>query len=91
MPKKDQAELVTPLKVGDRVKIKNYAGKIGRIAELRGPLGPGGESVYRVLVQRKPSATYIELRQGQLEAMRTEATTGQVKRSKTTPNTREGT
>lgn len=58
---------IDSLKLGDRVKIKDFAGQIGRIAELRGPLGPGGASVYRVLVQRKPTVCYIELLGDQLE------------------------
>ena len=39
----------------------------GRIVELRGPLGPGGVQVYRVLVRRKPEPKYIELMEDQLE------------------------
>jgi hypothetical protein len=57
-----------PLNLGDQVKIKHYGGKFGRIVELRGPLGPGGASVYRVMVQRKPTASYIELLGNQIEA-----------------------
>ena len=41
MPKQKPGEVAISHKVGDRVKIKNYAGKIGRIVEERGPLGPG--------------------------------------------------
>ena len=55
-----------PLKVGDFVKIRNYAVKRGRIVELRGPLGPGGAEIYRVLIRRKPKPRYIELRGDQL-------------------------
>lgn len=69
MAKQKQAKVVVPLQVGDRVKIKNYGGKIGRIADLRGPLGPGGAPVYRVLVQKKPTASYIELLGHQLESV----------------------
>jgi hypothetical protein len=65
MAKPKKAKVVAPLKVGDRVKIR-LAGKLGRIVELRGPLGPGGAPVYRVLVQRKPNVS-IELRGDQLE------------------------
>lgn len=46
--------------VGDRVKIKHFAGKRGRVVELRGPLGPKGAQVYRVRVMQKTPA-YIEL------------------------------
>ena len=37
---------------------KDFAGQVGRIEELRGPLGPGGASVYRVKVQEKPRVSY---------------------------------
>jgi hypothetical protein len=39
----------------------------GKIVEWRGPLGPGGVQVYRVLVRRKPEPKYIELMEDQLE------------------------
>ena len=52
--------------LGDRVKIRYSGGLRGRIVELRGPLGPGGAQIYRVLVRRKPSRKYIELREDQL-------------------------
>jgi hypothetical protein len=54
------------LKVGDLVTIRNYPVRRARIVELRGPLGPGGKQVYRVLVRRKPKPVYIELREDQL-------------------------
>jgi hypothetical protein len=59
---------VTPprFNLGDRVKIRHYGGQSGRIVELRGPLGPGGVQVYRVLVRRKPERKYIELMENQL-------------------------
>lgn len=52
---------------GDRVLIKHFGGRIGRITELRGPLGPGGVPVYRILYQKKPSVRYIEVLGDQLE------------------------
>jgi hypothetical protein len=55
----------TPLKLGDRVKIR-HSDRRGRIVELRGPLGPGGKQVYRVRVRRKPTPVYIELLEDQL-------------------------
>lgn len=85
MPKRKPAEEVAPLKIGDRVKIRHYAGKVGRIVELRGPLGPGGASIYRVLVQRKPSVAYIELQGDQLEIAPVLGTVQRVKRHKTVP------
>ncbi|HKI34039.1 MAG TPA: hypothetical protein VKA46_19455 [Gemmataceae bacterium] len=54
-----------PLKVGDRVKL-HYYGKRGRVVELRGPLGPGGKLVYRVIVSRKPRPVYIDLTEDQV-------------------------
>jgi hypothetical protein len=51
--------------LGDRVKI-HHSSLRGRIVELRGPLGPGGAQVYRVLVRRKPRPVYIELLEDQL-------------------------
>jgi|GEM_PF-2021412 len=71
MHKQKRTKVVAPLNLGDRVKIKNYAGKVGRIVELRGALGPGGASVYRVLVERKPAVSYIELLENQLEVVQT--------------------
>jgi hypothetical protein len=58
------------LKVGDRVRIRNYGGQQGEIVEFRGPLGPGGARIYRVLVRRKPKRDYIELREDQLELIK---------------------
>jgi hypothetical protein len=56
-----------PLKPGDLVKIRNYGIQPGRIIELRGPLGPGGKEVYRVIVRRKPSPMYLELTEDEME------------------------
>jgi hypothetical protein len=55
--------------LGDRVKIRHSLGRKGRIVELRGPLGPGGAQVYRVLIQRKPKK-YIEVLEDQLVLLR---------------------
>lgn len=68
MAKKKPSTTVATFNLGDRVKIRDYAGNPGRIVELRGALGPGGSQIYRVLVQRKPSVVYIEVRGDQLEA-----------------------
>jgi hypothetical protein len=62
---------VALLKLGDRVKIRLSGGLSGKIVELRGPLGPGGAQIYRVLVRRKPAPKYIELREDQLELVPT--------------------
>jgi hypothetical protein len=54
------------LELGTRVKIRHSSGMLGRIVELRGPLGPDGAHIYLVRVWRKPKPRYIELRGDQL-------------------------
>jgi hypothetical protein len=66
--------LVEPLKDGTVVKILNSGYGRARIAEYRGPLGPKGARVYRVLVQKKPRRVYIEVLEDQLEVL--DETTG---------------
>ena len=61
--------LIEPLKVGTVVKIRNSGYHRAKIAEYRGPLGPKGARVYRVLVQRKPRRVYIEVLEDQLEVL----------------------
>jgi len=61
--------LTEPMKVGTVVKILNSGYGRAKIAEYRGPLGPNGARVYRVLVQKKPRRVYIEVREDQLEVM----------------------
>ncbi len=58
-----------PLKDGTLVKILNSGFVRARIAEYRGPLGPKGARIYRVLVQKKPRPMYIEVREDQLEVL----------------------
>ena len=53
-------------KLGDRVKIRHSAGMRGRIVEWRGPLGPKGEHIYRVMLRSKPEPAYTEVREDQL-------------------------
>ena len=60
-------------KVGDMVKIRLSGWKRAKIVELRGPLAPGGVQVYRVIVRRKPSPVYIEVREDQLELLPTDS------------------
>jgi hypothetical protein len=61
----------TPLlNLGDRVRVLHYPKLHGRIVELRGPLGPGGAKIYRVLFPRKPKSMYIELREDQMIPIR---------------------
>jgi hypothetical protein len=61
--------LLEPLKDGTVVKILNSGYSRARIAEYRGPLGPKGARVYRVLVQKKPRHVYIEVLEDQLEVL----------------------
>ena len=61
--------LIEPLKVGTVVKILNSGYARAKIAEVRGPLGPKGARIYRVLVQKKPRLVYIEVREDQLEVL----------------------
>jgi hypothetical protein len=89
MSKQKRAKAVATFNLGDRVKIKDYAGKVGRIVELRGALGPGGASVYRVLVQRKPTASYIELLDSQLEAIPRTGPVHGVKKPRPAPRRRK--
>jgi hypothetical protein len=58
-----------PLNDGTVVKILDSGYRRARIAEYRGPLGPHGARVYRVLVQQKPRRTYIEVLEDQLEVL----------------------
>jgi hypothetical protein len=67
MTKKPANKKATPVltfSVGDRVEILHFGR--GKITEIRGPLGPGGAQVYRVLYSRKPKAAYIEVLGNQL-------------------------
>jgi hypothetical protein len=85
MAKKSQAKVTTSFNLGDRVRIKDLAGQVGRIAELRGPLGPGGAPVYRVRVRRKPAVSYIELLGDQLEYLPMTGQVGRLKPHKASP------
>jgi hypothetical protein len=58
-----------PLKAGTVVRIVNSGYRRAKVAEYRGPLGPKGARIYRVLVQRKPRRMYIEVREDQLEVL----------------------
>lgn len=60
-----------PLEIGSRVTIRNSGYRRGKIVEFRGPLGPGGARIYRVLVRGKPKPAYIELREDQLTVVTT--------------------
>lgn len=55
-------------KYGDRVQIITHTPAVvrGRVIELRGPLGPGGGQVYKVLLRRRPYRSTVEVREDQL-------------------------
>ena len=61
--------LFVPLAAGTAVKILRSGYHRALVAEYRGPLGPKGAHIYRVLVQRKPRPVYIEVREDQLEVL----------------------
>ncbi|MGO9464299.1 MAG: hypothetical protein ACLQIB_35650 [Isosphaeraceae bacterium] len=61
--------LIEPLSDGTVVKILNSGYNRAEIVEYRGPLGPKGARIYRVLVQKKPRRIYIEVREDQLEVL----------------------
>jgi hypothetical protein len=69
MAKKKQSAVFVSFNLGDSVKIKSFAGKVGKIVEYRGALGPGGEPVFRVKLSRTPNVSYIELLGNQLEVV----------------------
>ena len=58
-----------PLKIGTVVRIRNSGYGRARIVEFRGPLGPKGARVYRIVVRKKPRPAYIEVLEDQLEAV----------------------
>jgi hypothetical protein len=64
-----KAKPVLTFSLGDRVEIMHFGR--GKITELRGPLGPGGAEVYRVLYRRKPKPAYIEVLGSQLRPAKT--------------------
>lgn len=55
-----------PLKIGSLVTIRDSGYRRGKIVEFRGPLGPGGARIYRLLVRGKPKPAYVEVREDQL-------------------------
>jgi hypothetical protein len=61
--------LIEPLKPGTVVRILNSGYHRAKIAEYRGPFGPKGARIYRVLVGTKPRRDYIEVREDQLEVL----------------------
>lgn len=61
--------LTEPLKDGTFVRVRDSGYHRAQIAEFRGPLGPKGARIYRVLVEKKPRRVYIEVREDQLEVL----------------------
>ena len=61
-------KLTEPLQPGTVVKIHNSGFHRAWIVEYRGPLGPKGARVYRVLVVKKPRM-HIEVLEDQLEVL----------------------
>jgi hypothetical protein len=59
---------VEPLKEGTVVKILNSGYHRAEVVEYRGPLGPKGARVYRVLAVKRPRL-YLEVREDQLEVL----------------------
>jgi hypothetical protein len=61
-----------PLPIGTPVRIRDSGYGRAWIVEYRGPLGPKGARVYRVMVRRKPHRAYTEVLEEQLEVLRPE-------------------
>ena len=57
-----------PIPEGTTVRVLGSGFKPGPVVEYRGPLGPNGCRVYRVLVGKKPRM-YAEFREDQLEIL----------------------
>jgi hypothetical protein len=54
---------------GTKVQITIGSKPVGRIVELRGPLGPKGSLVYRVRIRKKPKPVYVEVCEDELELL----------------------
>jgi hypothetical protein len=90
-PANKKAKTEPVFSVGDRVEIMHFGP--GKVIELRGPLGPDGAQVYRVLYSRKPKAAYIEVLGSQLRPAKTgkraKATGGELPPAAGTPGGKE--
>lgn len=60
--------LSEPIPDGTLVEVLDSGFKRAKVAEYRGPLGPKGARIYRILVQRKP-ALFMEVREDQLRVL----------------------
>lgn len=67
-PERTVAEPTPAYAIGDRVEIRQFGS--GRVVELRGPLGPGGIQIYRVMYSRRPRPAYIEVFGDQLRLLK---------------------
>ncbi len=47
--------------LGDKVRIRYHEHHLGKIVELRGPLGPDGIQIYRVRYRKNGKPAYVEL------------------------------
>ena len=61
-------EVFVPLKNGTPVKILHSGFHRAWVVEYRGPLGPKGAHVYRILAVKKPRM-YLEVLEEQLEVL----------------------
>ena len=59
---------IEPLKNGTVVKVRTSGIDRAWVTEYRGPLGPKGARVYRILFQKKPPI-YMEVLEDQLEVL----------------------
>lgn len=74
MSEKEQEEPAPLFNLGDRVRVHHSRGARARIVEVRGPIGPGGVQVYRIVERRnvpgtRPIRAYIDVMEHQVELM----------------------
>ncbi len=72
MSETEQNKTAHRFNLGDRVKIHHSRGTRARIVEVRGPIGPAGAQVYRIMVVRKspgtrPIRTAFDVMEDQIE------------------------
>lgn len=65
MPTQNLSE---PIPDGTIVELINSGFKRAKVVEYRGPLGPDGARIYRVLVRKRPPL-YTEVREDQLKTL----------------------
>jgi hypothetical protein len=57
------------INLGDRVRILNTPGLVGRVVEFRGTLGPKGAEVYGIRLGTEKPRPYTEVLEEQLEVI----------------------